>query len=176
MACIGLAFMLVELPLLTRLAIVLGHPVLALAVVLGGLLAASGLGSLLSAELSPKGRRMVVAFLPIACAGLAVSLGGLAPLIASHAAPARVAASLLLVILFGLPMGVPLPAGLSWAAGPEGRAAPLLFGINGAFSVMGSVLGMVLLLNAGARVTLGAGTLCYALAALLLARGRTSGP
>ena len=45
-ACLGLAFLFVEIPLAQRFILVLGHPVVALAVVLFTLLLFSGLGSL----------------------------------------------------------------------------------------------------------------------------------
>ena len=49
-ALIGLGFMFVEIGLLSRLSVFLGHPTLALAVLLGGLISFTGVGSLLSAR------------------------------------------------------------------------------------------------------------------------------
>ncbi len=51
-AALGAAFMLVEVPLIQRFSLLLEQPVLALAVVVGGLLAGGGLGSLLSSRFS----------------------------------------------------------------------------------------------------------------------------
>src|SRR4029077_12428451 len=50
-ALIGLGFMFVEIGLLSRLNVFLGHPTLALAVLLGGIILFTGIGSLLSAKL-----------------------------------------------------------------------------------------------------------------------------
>jgi hypothetical protein len=172
MALVGLAFMLVEVPLLIRLSLALGHPVLALAVVLAGLLVAGGAGSLLGARLAARTRHGLVALLPLLVAGLAWTIDGQAALLAGLATPARVGATLALLGLLGLPMGMALPAAIDRAAGHDARATPLLFGVNGAFSVLGSVLAMVLALNLGVRATLAAAAFCYLLASLLLGRVR----
>ena len=54
---IGVAFMLVEIALLQRLSIVLGHPAFSLVVVLASLVASAGLGSLASDRLPLDGAR-----------------------------------------------------------------------------------------------------------------------
>src|SRR5690606_652953 len=51
-ALIGLGFMFVEIGLLSRLSVFLGHPTLALAVLLGGIISFTGVGSLLSNKLA----------------------------------------------------------------------------------------------------------------------------
>ena len=53
-ACLGLGFILVELGFMQQFVLFLGHPVYALAVVLAGLLIASGLGAGLSARLDAR--------------------------------------------------------------------------------------------------------------------------
>ncbi|MGB1013707.1 MAG: hypothetical protein ACPG4T_06215, partial [Nannocystaceae bacterium] len=61
---IGFGFMFVEIGLLSRLNVFLGHPTLSLAVVLGGLIAATGIGSLLSHRI-PLHRRMWARLYPL---------------------------------------------------------------------------------------------------------------
>ena len=56
-ALIGLGFMFVEIGLLSRLNVMLGHPTLSLAVLLGGIILFTGIGSLLSEKL-PFDRRL----------------------------------------------------------------------------------------------------------------------
>jgi hypothetical protein len=64
-ALIGLGFMFVEIGLLSRVGVFLGHPTLALAVVLGGIILATGIGSLISGRM-PVERPRVAWFFPLA--------------------------------------------------------------------------------------------------------------
>ena len=58
---IGIAFMFVEISLILRMSLFLGHPIYGLAIVLFGLILATGLGSLLSARAVRLSRRSLVA-------------------------------------------------------------------------------------------------------------------
>ena len=70
-ALIGLGFMFVEIGLLSRLSVFLGHPTLALAVLLGGIILFTGMGSLLSATIDVGNPRWARAF-PLLPAALVV--------------------------------------------------------------------------------------------------------
>ena len=63
-----------------------------------------------------------------------------------------------LVALIGLPMGIPFPSAIR-LAGAGGRPAALLWAVNGAFSVLGSVLAVVISMGSGFGLafTIGAG-------------------
>jgi hypothetical protein len=66
-----------------------------------------------------------------------------------------------LTALMGLAMGLPFPTALRWAG--EGDRAPvaLLWAINGAFSVVGSVAAVVLAMAGGFNWAVAAGALAY---------------
>lgn len=170
-ALIGLGFMCVEMGFLSRLSIFLGHPTLALSVLLGGMICFTGAGSLLSARVDVRRPSWVRAF-PLAPALLILLVWlGSPPLLwtlRAAATPARIGLSLALVGVPALGLGLCFPLGLQLAASLEGatesrRAAlgPWLWGINGAFGVCGTSLGLVLSMTRGISATLLLGALCY---------------
>jgi len=177
-ALLGFGYLFVELPLMQRLSLPLGHPVLAVAVVLVSLLLWSGLGSLLAARL-PASR--VAAALPAVLALTALAVGLL--LVGAHEAlvaaladagqPARVAAVVGFLALPGLLLGMPFPLAvraLRAAAGGEQLVLSTAFLANGLASVLCGPLATLLAMECGFRVTLLCGAGCYAAAAVLWRR------
>jgi hypothetical protein len=172
-ALIGLGFMFVEIGVLSRLSVFLGHPTLALAVVLGGLIFFTGVGSLLS-TLAGVGRRAFACGYPLLPAALVGASALLTPRVMRDFAAAqtsvRVAVSVALLAAPALGMGICFPLGLHLCermerarAGREPRLGPWLWGVNGAFSVCASGLGLMTSMVWGIPVTLLLGAACYAL-------------
>jgi hypothetical protein len=182
-ALIGLGFMFVEIGLLSRLSVFLGHPTLALAVLLGGLISFTGVGSLLSARVpldNPRWARLYP-LLPASLVAL-VSLLALPVMrkFQNAAVAARIGVSLGILLLPALAMGLCFPLGLrlseqmeSARTGAAPRLGPWLWGINGAFGVCASGLALACSMVWGVPVTLGVGAACYLL--LLLATRRLAG-
>ena len=181
-ALIGLGFMLVEMGLLSRLSVFLGHPTLALAVLLGGVILFTGIGSLLSGNLDLE-RRALARFYPLVPCVLALAAAAcIEPLMRTFTAsstPVRVLVSLLLVAVPALGLGLGFPLGLRLAERMEERRAapgsrprlgPWLWGVNGAFGVCASGLGLGISMLWGIPITLLVGAACYLL--LLLATHR----
>ena len=171
-ACLGLGFMAVELSLLQGLTLLLGHPAFTLSLLLFTLLAAGGVGSWASGRF------------PMRPVCLAVASGSVVYAVLMPAAvravlplplPARIAVAIALVSPLGFAMGMPFPSGLRRAGRGGLPAAPFYWGLNGIFSVVGSIATMLVAVNAGFRVALIAGAACYLGAAWaaprLLARG-----
>jgi hypothetical protein len=184
-ALIGFGFMLVEIGLLSRLSVYLGHPILALAVLLGAIIFFSGIGALLS-ERVPIERRMVARIYPLVPAVLVLlsSLAGETMLSATAAAttPGRVMTSLALVAPPALGLGLCFPLGLRLVERMEhalGRApalAPWLWGVNGAAGVCASGLALAISMVWGIPVTLFTGATCYVVLAFAANRiARTGG-
>jgi hypothetical protein len=184
-ALIGLGFMFVEIGLLSRLNVFLGHPTLSLAVLLGGLILATGAGSLLSGRIDVVANRRWARLYPLlpALAVLAVTLL-LPPLLrACEAAanPLRIALALGLLLPTAVGMGLCFPLGLRLCDAMEERSlgrspalGPWLYGINGAFGVCASGLALATSIMWGISTTLLIGAACYAL--LPLATRRLSAP
>lgn len=173
-AGIGLGFMLVEMGQVQRLSLYMGHPTYGLVVVLAGILASAGLGSLAGGRIVAEATRATAlrAAAGFLAAMLLFVLGTPAILDATAGAilPARVALAIVLVGVPGFFMGIPFPLGIRAAREELGDRLPWLWGINGAFSVVGSVLAMLLSIGWGIRVSMLVGIGCYALALPLLRR------
>lgn len=171
-ALIGLGFMFVEIGLLSRLNVFIGHPTVALAVLLGGIIFFTGVGSLLSGRLAVETRptlARVYPLVPFALVVIAVLASGPAThAFASAGMSTRVLAGVAIVAVPALGMGIGFPLGLRLvqarhriAGGPE--LGPWLWGINGACGVCASGLALGCSMVWGVPTTLAVGAGCYAL-------------
>jgi SAM-dependent methyltransferase len=167
---IGFGFMLVEIPLIQRLTLFLGHPTYALTVVLAGLLLYSGAGSLFAGrwpmELALGRWRRVLLLL---CALLVALRLGLDPLLAQSSGlptAARVAVALALLAPLGFCMGLPLPLAMLALGRREPGGIPWAWAINGASSVVASVGALWLAAFWGFSAVFLLALGCYALATL----------
>jgi hypothetical protein len=169
---LGAGFMLLEVALLQRFVLLLGHPVYSLTVTLFSLLLGTGVGSLLSRRVPAEGakRRTTKALVGILAASL------LAPfilnLIIDLAIPwplaGRIGISVALLFPLGVLLGMPLPGGMRLLSASRPEMVPWGWGLNGAFSVIGATLAVFVAMNWGFSVTLMAATVTYAAATLTL--------
>lgn len=174
---IGLGFILVEVVLIQRFHLYLGHPIYSLAVILVSLLAFSGLGSAWTSRWGTNGKQA-----GLACAAvlaLVVAFEVLWPVFLGRTlgTPLGVRIGLAVVSLapIGIGMGMPYPLGLRAIAGENPDGLPWVWAVNAAASVLGSILAFALAMVVGFQVVLLLGGLCYA-GALLSTRAlqRTS--
>jgi spermidine synthase len=167
-ALIGVGFMLVEIPLIQRFQLLLGYPILSLVAVLATLLFAGGVGSVLSQrwKTGQLSQRVMLAGLWIA--GLAViyrvALPALLDAVLKQPLAVRVLAVIVLTALLGIPMGIPFPS-LMRLAGQFRQRVALLWAVNGVFSVLGSVLAVVMSMTWGFSWALLLGALLYVMLA-----------
>ena len=157
-ALLGLGYLCVEIPLLQRFILFLGHPAYAMATVLFALLLFSGLGSLISRRVP---LWLVLVLLPVLVGGYTLGLSVLFE--ATLAAPLGVRLIVAVVALAppGLLMGMPFPKGLALL---ERRTPALIawaWGVNGAVSVVASILAALLALSYGFSAVLAVGAACY---------------
>lgn len=162
---IGLGFMLIEVSMLQRLIIFLGHPVYGLSVILFVLLLAGGLGSYFSVRISDT--RLRAGGVRVLAALVAVLLAsGLAavPLISSFSdaeTPVRIAVSGALLAAMGVLMGMAFPLGMRLAMASRPGLGPWLWGVNGATSVLASVLAVVIAMAVGISASFWTGVAAY---------------
>jgi spermidine synthase len=172
-ALIGLGFMFVEIGLLSRLSVFLGHPTLALAVLLGGLIVFTGVGSLLSGRL-PLGSCWARLYPLAPCALVLLAtlvLPVLLPRFEGASTALRVLVSLGLLLPMALGMGLCFPLGLRLVERMEQTRLPSeapklgawLWGVNGAFGVLASGLALATSIAWGISTTLLFGAACYLL-------------
>lgn len=171
---LGAAFMLVEVALLQRFVLLLGHPVYSLAVTLFSLLLGTGIGSFLSRRLpdASLGRSLRLALGGLALLGV-VAIVGLPPLIrAAIVLPlgARLALAAAALLPAGMLMGVPLPAGVRLLSSRTPALLPWAWAMNGALSVLGATIAVFIAMNWGFSTTLLAGGGLYLLAAAVVPR------
>ena len=169
---LGAGFMLLEVALLQRFVLLLGHPVYSLTVTLFSLLLGTGFGALISRRIEPARVRHVTvrALTGVAIIAVAAALG-LARLIdagIAWALPARIVFAVALIAPVGILLGMPLPGGMRLVAADRADIIPWGWGINGAFSVVGATLAVFIAMNWGFSATLLTAAAVYAVAALTL--------
>lgn len=169
-SCLGVGFMLLELPTIQRFSLYLGNPAATLAVVLLVLLLSGSLGSrLLGGSSAGAPWRARGAFVGVLLWGVAsvVLTPALFEGTRSAALWTRILVAAALLAPLGVALGVPLPAALRHVAARAPERIPWLWGLNGAASVLGSVLATLLGLHAGITLTLAVGLGAYLLALAL---------
>lgn len=162
---LGLGFMLIEIALIMRLSLYLGHPTATLSVVLLVLLVMSGVGSRVlgrGGERAGTRLRIAVALLVGGTLAFAFTLGRVLHATESWPSIARSLVAAALLAPLGFLLGAPFPSGLRAVADRAKTRIPWLWSVNSATSVLGSVLATLLALHAGARTTLAAGAVVYA--------------
>ncbi|MBF0502363.1 MAG: hypothetical protein HQM09_19645 [Candidatus Riflebacteria bacterium] len=145
-SCLGLGYIFLEIALMQRFALLLGHPARSLATVLGGFLLASGLGSYFSPKISPS----------LCFGGIVAVVGAAAFLYPSlidvalaWSLPGRTLACLALVFPIGFMLGMPFPKGIQRVGHRHTHAVSWMWGINGGATVLGSILAIIIAMAAG---------------------------
>jgi SAM-dependent methyltransferase len=171
-AALGLAFMLVEVVLIQKLTLFLGHPTIAITTVLFSLLVSSAVGSYLSAR--GRGHMNLPAASALAAGILVLAYTQLIPMVEarffSSSTPERVLVAVLLVAPIGTLMGIPFPGGLrSLSRQTPALLPPLAWAANGFASVFGSASGIIIAVVFGFNSTLLVGGVAYLAAGALAA-------
>lgn len=165
---IGFGFMLIEISMMQRLIIFLGHPTYSLAVVLFSMLISSGLGSFSTGSISMEGKKTGVVVRWAALVAIVLCLGlampALFPAIQSQRIAIRALASAAFIFPLGFMMGMAFPLGMKLIANGRETLGPWLWGINGAASVVASVSAAVIALAAGIGAAYWTGFACYVIA------------
>jgi hypothetical protein len=159
---VGFGYILVEISLIQRFVLFLGHPTYALTVVVFLLLLSSGAGSVAARRWIPRGNRI----LPLLglIAGLILLNVLVLPRLLSIAIGLPFIIKLVLsgVVLapLGFLMGMPFPTGLRLV-----KTVEWAWALNAAASVLGSVMAMIIAIHYGLTVTLVCAAVAYLLAA-----------
>src|SRR5262249_3292160 len=160
---IGLGYITVEISLIQRFVLFLGHPTYALTVVAFLLLLASGAGSV-AARRWMSGSSSLLKVLGLIAALILLIVFAL-PALLSSAVGLPFSVKLLMsgavLTPLGFLMGMPFPTGLRLISTVEWAWA-----LNAAASVLGSVMAMVIAIHFGLTVTLVCAAAAYVLAAI----------
>jgi hypothetical protein len=170
-ACLGLAFIFVEVVFIQKLSLIVGHPSYSLAVTLSTLLISSGIGSYASNHLSlPVAKKAIFATLLISILVILMNLiiAGLGELILQQPLPLRILISSILIMIPGFLMGIPFPSGLKLVQQIEPSFVPWGWGINATFTVVGTILSLILAMTFGFTEVLVAASALYIFALLAI--------
>lgn len=163
-ACIGAAFMAVEIGLLQRLSVFLGHPVYALGVLLFGIIASTGIGSLLSERLDLMRRRNVI-ILPLATAAFIVLIDALINefmgTLITYSMPIKIATSVAVIFPVGLLLGCFFPTAMQLVKLRGDSETAWYWAINGVFGVLFSALAVFISIYLGITVNFYLGAALY---------------
>jgi hypothetical protein len=182
-ALIGTGFMMVEIALLQRMSIFLGHPTYALSVVLFSLILWTGFGSMASERVRLVGAGKLVAW-SSACAAYLFALPFWLPafLVDLDGAHLLVRAGFCVLVLApaGVLMGFGFPTGMRLVSAISTDPTPWFWGINGAAGVLAASIAVVTSIALSIDTTLRIGAACYLLVAapalLLCSRGARTSP
>jgi hypothetical protein len=168
---IGLGFMLVEVALIQRYILFLGHPSYAISVVLFSLLLFGGCGSFLSERIPAEKGAIVLAGVLAGILLTALAIPSLLDRLSAWPWAGRAALATGLIAPLALVMGMLFPSGVRRLILLEREAMlPWMWGINGICSVVASVLGMALAMNINYTAVLFAAAAAYAMAFFWLRR------
>jgi predicted membrane-bound spermidine synthase len=148
-SALGVGYMLIEIASVQKFLLFLGNPTRALSVILFSLLLSSGIGSIVSGRLATKSKSVFKGIL-LACTCVilfTVLYSAILPQIFSALLAAdssiRILTTVLLIFPLGFFMGIPFPSAMRILNVTSNESIPWVWGINGAMSVLGSVLATV---------------------------------
>jgi spermidine synthase len=160
---VGFGFILVEISLIQRFVLFLGHPTYALTVVVFLLLLSSGAGSVAARHRITNGGKVLPLLGLIAAfiVGNVVLLPWLLSAAVGLPFVIKLVISGLVLAPLGFLMGMPFPTGLRLV-----KTVEWAWALNAAASVLGSVMAMIIAIHFGLTVTLICAAVAYLLAAV----------
>jgi spermidine synthase len=174
---VGFAFMAVEIALMQRFTLFLGHPTFSLLVILFVVLLATAIGSRFSERFATERLAKVMLVGGVALGLLAIIygivLGDLLRAMIGLARPLRIVITGILVAPCGLLMGVMIPSIIRVLGVANSPLVPWGWGVNGATSVIGTSVATIIAMYVGFTATFFVGGVTYAAAGglgLLVAR------
>jgi hypothetical protein len=163
---IGIGFMAVEIGLLQRMSVFLGHPIYSLSVLLFTLILSTGVGSLVSDKLVLDNRGKFVAWVVLTAVYVFALPYWLPSVLLQFGAASLVARALLCVATIapaGVLMGFGFPTGMRLVSAIDRKPTPWFWGINGAAGVLASVMAVSTSIAIGISWTLRIGAVAYLL-------------
>lgn len=172
-AALGFGFISIEMALLSQFTLFLGQPVYTYAVVLASLLVFSGIGSSLSGRLPAEPHRLPQRIFPLLlCVSLLTAF--LIPVLFRFALgfslPSRVLVGIGVLVPLGILLGMPFPTALRTVSEESSSLVPWCWGVNGFFTVLGTISAQILAMTFGFKFVFLCGAMCYAIAWVVIAK------
>lgn len=169
-ACLGFGYILLQICMIQKFTLFLGQPVITLLTVVSTMLVASGIGSYFSSKIL-KGSKNSIYIIFGAIILITLAIGILNPVIFSSLVRLdlqwRIIISALIIFPLGFFMGMPFPLGISMILPAEKRFVAFAWGVNGFFSVLGTVSAIILAMILGFKFVFIFGALIYSTAMIL---------
>jgi len=175
--CLGAGYIMVQVALIQRFVLLLGHPAYALTVIVFSMLVASGAGSFFSARWTGRDDTRLARVLFVIAVLVAVLAFGAGPLVRVAATWPLPVKMLLTAVAIGpaaFLMGMPFPAGLRRLQQRHSASVRWAWSLNAAASVLGSAGAIVLAIYTGLQATLLSGGSLYLVAIVVLLATRPS--
>ncbi|HXF25667.1 MAG TPA: hypothetical protein VN610_00255, partial [Bryobacteraceae bacterium] len=161
---IGVGYILIQVALIQKFVLFLGHPVYALTVIIFSMLISSGIGSYLSKRVTQGSARRLFAVLAVIAALIAVlafTVSGVTHFGVGWPLPIKILVTWAMIAPAAFFMGMPFPTGLARLEADYPRAVKWAWSLNAAASVMGSAMAICLAIYIGLRLTLLIGGVLY---------------
>jgi glycosyltransferase involved in cell wall biosynthesis len=161
---LGLGYMFIEIVLIQRFILFLGHPIYAVSTVLFSILTFSGLGSLYTRKLKERLRRALTFILPLLASILLIYILALPILFQFFLGlefPLRLLVSVAVMIPPSILMGMPFPLGITLTSRNAPDLIPWAWAVNGCASVLGSILPVIIALSLGFSTVLLLASIIY---------------
>lgn len=174
-AGLGMGFIGLEVSLIQKLTLFLGHPLYSISVTLFSILIFTGLGSVFSA----RWLKFVDAKVWLVPIGLAVLVVGVifgSPALVQHGIalplPVRIAIAVVILAPFGLLLGVPFAYGIRLLNTFNVTMIPWAWAVNASCTVVGSILTVIVSMALGFRVVMALAVVIYFIAFAAVSRLR----
>ncbi|MDD5773541.1 MAG: hypothetical protein PHX78_08780 [bacterium] len=167
---LGIGYMLIEITLIRKFIFFLGHPVYAVSVILFSLLLFNAIGSLTGVKVKYILKNKIIIFILLLFLVMLYSypLDRIFTDFIYLNIIYKIILTTILIFPLGYLMGIPFPLGLSSIKEEDREAIPYIWAVNGASSVFGSLLALVLSMSFGYNLTFLLAGLIYLLAGILL--------
>ncbi len=174
--CIGIGFMILEISLFQKFILYLGSPTIALSILLGSLLVGMGVGSFSGGKIhshdAVKRLKSILSLIVIAGVILFVIYPVILNGLLSYGLVIRAIVCFVLLLPLGFLLGIPFPTGIQILK--QNNLAgyiPWMYGVNGIFSVLGSISAVILSMIFGFTFSFFSGLSMYFILFIFLISG-----
>jgi hypothetical protein len=163
--CLGAGYIMIQVALIQKFVLFLGHPTYALTVIVFSMLVWSGLGSFYSRRLirGAHRERLIITLLGITAAVSVIAFvaSPISEFGVGWPLEAKIVVTVCLIAPAAFLMGIPFPTGLTWLEIRFPQAVRWAWALNAAASVLGSAAAIFLAIHIGLRATVLVGAALY---------------
>ncbi len=175
---IGAGFMTLEIALIQKLSLFLGHPVYALGILLFTIIISTGFGSFLSERIRKMSALWTVGY-PILTAVIIMMFRFVLPPVITHYITypmlSKIIFSILMLFPVGLILGFFFPIGMRIVKTENSIDKPWFWALNGIFGVLCSAFAVFISINFGISINFYIASICYAILPFLMYKMHSSG-